>query len=302
MIDLRRLRVLRAVAHYGTITAAARAMHFTTSAASQQVRQLGRELGVVLLEPNGRNVRLTEAARTLLAHADAIEARWEQAEIDLRSAKDEPAGLLRLCSMPTAVSRLLAPAVAPLTTKYPRLTLQLREVEQPQAFDLLFAGEVDLAVIEVTPANPPLTDARFDQRPLTDDVFDLVVPAGHPKAADEEVDLAAFATEDWIISSTACTCRETHPGRLRRGGLHPTHSPRRTGMERDRAPHSPRPGRRSGAQARLPAAAPARDASAARRPTKPQDHDLHPRRRLRQPSHRSSPRSPGKRGRLTRPG
>lgn len=208
MIDLRRLRVLRAVAHYGTITAAARAMHFTTSAASQQVRQLGRELGVVLLEPNGRNVRLTEAARTLLAHADAIEARWEQAEIDLRSAKDEPAGLLRLCSMPTAVSRLLAPAVAPLTTKYPRLTLQLREVEQPQAFDLLFAGEVDLAVIEVTPANPPLTDARFDQRPLTDDVFDLVVPAGHPKAADEEVDLAAFATEDWIISSTACTCRE----------------------------------------------------------------------------------------------
>lgn len=208
MIDLRRLKVLRAVAHYGTITAAARAMHFTTSAASQQIRQLGRELGVVLLEPHGRNVRLTEAARTLLAHADAIEARWEQAEIDLRAAKDEPAGLLRLCSMPTAVSRLLAPVVAPLTAKYPKLTVQLREVEQPQAFDLLFSGEVDLAVIEVTPANPPLTDPRFGQRPLTDDVFDLVVPAGHPQAAAEVVDLADFAHDDWIISSVACTCRE----------------------------------------------------------------------------------------------
>lgn len=208
MIDLRRLKVLRAVAHYGTITAAARAMHFTTSAASQQIRQLGRELGVVLLEPNGRNIRLTEAAHTLLAHADAIEARWEQAETDLRKAKDEPSGLLRLCSMPTAVSQLLAPVVAPLTEKYPRLTVRLREVEQQQAFDLLFAGEVDLAVIEVTPANPPLTDTRFDQRPLTDDVFDLVVPAAHPHAADDVVDLANFATEDWIISSVACTCRE----------------------------------------------------------------------------------------------
>jgi molybdate transport repressor ModE-like protein len=208
MIDLRRLKVLRAVAHYGTITAAARAMHFTTSAASQQIRQLGRELGVVLLEPNGRNVRLTEAARTLLAHADAIEARWEQAEIDLRSAKDEPAGLLRLCSMPTAVSRLLAPVVAPLTARYPRLTVQIREVEQQQAFDLLFSGEADLAVIEVTPANPPLTDPRFDQRPLTDDVFDLVVPADDPRAAAEEVDLSDFARDDWIISSVACTCRE----------------------------------------------------------------------------------------------
>jgi DNA-binding transcriptional LysR family regulator len=167
-------------------------MHLTPSAASQQVRQLGRELGVVLLEPHGRNVRLTEAARTLLALADAIEARWEQAEIDLRSAKDEPAGLLRLCSMPTAVSRLPAPVVAPLTAKYPKLKVQLREVEQQQAFDLLFAGEADLAVIEVTPANPPRTDARFDQRPLTDDVFDL----------------ADFAREDWIISPVACICRE----------------------------------------------------------------------------------------------
>ncbi|MEW2078297.1 LysR family transcriptional regulator [Streptomyces sp. NPDC013433] len=49
MIDLRRLRVLRAVAHYGTVTAAARAPHFTPSAASQQIRQLARGLGVALI-------------------------------------------------------------------------------------------------------------------------------------------------------------------------------------------------------------------------------------------------------------
>ncbi|CAM5561239.1 hypothetical protein SALBM217S_09447 [Streptomyces griseoloalbus] len=62
MIDLRRLHVLRSVAHYGTVTAAARALHFTPSAASQQIRQLARDLGVDLLEPQGRGVRLTPAA------------------------------------------------------------------------------------------------------------------------------------------------------------------------------------------------------------------------------------------------
>ncbi len=208
MIDLRRLKVLRAVAHYGTITAAARAMHFTTSAASQQIRQLARDLDVVLLEPHGRNVKLTTAARSLLAHADAIEARWEQAETDLRAAKDEPAGLVRLCSFPTAVSQLLAPIVAPLTAKHPRLTVRVQEVEQQTSFDMLFSGDAELAVIEVTPANPPLSDPRFDQRPLTDDVFDLVVPTAHPRAGDDVVALADFADEDWIISSVACTCRE----------------------------------------------------------------------------------------------
>lgn len=208
MIDLRRLKVLRAVAHYGTITAAAHAMHFTTSAASQQIRQLARELDVVLLEPHGRNVKLTAAARSLLAHADAIEARWEQAEIDLRTAGDEPAGLVRLCAIPTAVAMLLAPMVAPLRDRHPRLTVRIQEVEQEASFDLLFDGAADLAVIEATQDNPPLSDPRFDQRPLTTDVFDLVVPATHPRAAEGAVALEHFADEDWVIPSVACTCRQ----------------------------------------------------------------------------------------------
>jgi DNA-binding transcriptional LysR family regulator len=208
MIDLRRLKVLRAVAHYGTITAAARSLHFTTSAASQQVRQLGRDLGVVLLEPHGRRVRLTPAAWSLLAHADAIEARWEQAEIDLRAGGEEPAGTVRLCGIPTAVAMLLAPAVKPLRDKHPRLRVRITEVEQETGFDLLFGGEVDLAIVEATADNPPAGDRRFDQRPLVDDPFDLVVPAEHPLAGRPSVALAEAEREDWVLPSVSCTCRQ----------------------------------------------------------------------------------------------
>ncbi len=208
MIDLRRLRVLRAVSHYGTITAAAKALHFTTSAASQQIRQLGRELDITLLEPYGRKVRLTPAAQRLLEHADAIEARWEQAEIDLRTAGDEPAGLLRLAGIPTAVAMLLAPAVAPLRARHPRLSVHIHEVEQQTGYDLLFDGSIDLAVLESTPDNPPAGDPRFDQRPLVDDVFDLVVPDDHPLAGAGTVRLAEAAGEEWVLPAVACTCRQ----------------------------------------------------------------------------------------------
>ena len=208
MIDLRRLRVLRAVAHYGTITAAAEALHFTTSAASQQIRQLGRDLDVVLLEPQGRRVRLTPAARRLLAHADAIETRWEQAEIDLRAGGEEPAGTLRVCGIPTAVAMLLAPIVAPLRDRYPRLTVRIQEAEQEQGFNMLFDGDTDLAILDASTTNPPAGDPRFDQRPLVDDVFDLAVAAGHPLAARESVTLAETADEDWILQELSCTCRE----------------------------------------------------------------------------------------------
>jgi DNA-binding transcriptional LysR family regulator len=209
MIDLRRLHVLRAVAHYGTVTAAARALHFTPSAASQQIRQLARDLGVDLLEPQGRGIRLTPAAESLLAHADAIQARWEQAELDLRVGRDEPAGPLRVSGPSVAVSVLLAPMAVRLRERHPRLAVGLRESGVPDSFDLLFEGEIDLAVVEATPHNPPMSDARYDQQPLLDDPFDLVVPADHPLAGRDRVDLADAAHEDWIAPVEGTPCR-TH--------------------------------------------------------------------------------------------
>ncbi|GAA4552895.1 LysR family transcriptional regulator [Amycolatopsis samaneae] len=207
MIDLRRLHVLRAVDHYGTVTAAARALHFTPSAASQQIRQLGRELGVTLLEPQGRRVRLTPAAQRLLAHADEIQARWELAELDLREDSGQPAGLLRMAGFPVAVTALLAPATAALVARHPRLVPRVREAEAADCFDLLFDGDVELAVVEAKPDEPPRDRSRFDQRPLLDDPFDLVVAAGHRLAGRDRVNLAETADDPWIVPSATCTCR-----------------------------------------------------------------------------------------------
>lgn len=206
MIDMRRLRVLRAVAYHGTVTAAAKALHFTPSAASQQIRQLGRELGVTLLEPHGRRVQLTPAARSLLAHADAIEARWEQAEIDLRAVGDEPAGLLRVGGFPVAVSTLLAPMAVALRALHPRLTVEITETEPKDSFDLLFEGAVDLAVVEAAATNPSPSDERFDQQALLDDTFDLVVPTSHPLAGRDQVELVEAAEERWIVPKPETTC------------------------------------------------------------------------------------------------
>lgn len=222
MIDLRRLRVLRAVAHYGTVTGAAKALHFTPSAASQQIRQLGRELGVTLLEPQGRRVQLTAAARSLLAHADAIEARWEEAEIDLRSAGDEPAGQLRVGAFPTAVSMLLAPAVAAAEAAHPRLRVEIREVEPEVGYDQLFEGVLDLAVIEVTTSNPSTSDTRFDQQPLLDDPFDLVVNAEHQLAGRDAVALTEAADEPWIMSLPASACHGQIVSACTAAGFTPT--------------------------------------------------------------------------------
>ena len=83
MLDPRRLRVLREVAARGSFSAAAAALSFTQSAVSQQVAALERETGTRLVERGVRPVRLTDAGRALVAHAEAVLARLDEAQQEL---------------------------------------------------------------------------------------------------------------------------------------------------------------------------------------------------------------------------
>lgn len=79
MLDLHRLRLLRELSYPSTIAAVAQALAYTPSAVSQQLAALEREAGTPLLERTGRQVRLNAAARTLVAHAEAVLDELERA-------------------------------------------------------------------------------------------------------------------------------------------------------------------------------------------------------------------------------
>ncbi|MGH3393307.1 MAG: LysR family transcriptional regulator, partial [Streptosporangiaceae bacterium] len=86
MLDVRRLRLLRELAHRGTIAAVAQALAFTPSAVSQQLSALEREAGLPLLERSGRRVALTPAGRNLVRHAEMVLEQLERAAAELASA------------------------------------------------------------------------------------------------------------------------------------------------------------------------------------------------------------------------
>lgn len=200
-----KLRVLQQVAHYGTVTAAAAALHYTPSAVSHQLRQLADDLGVELVAQSGRGIRLTAAANVLLRHIDVLQSQAARAYAELASHVDEPGGTFALCGFSTAATRLLPPAAARLRDRYPQLTVHMIEAEPSRCFDLLLSGDADLALVIATTSIPPTSDTRFDQQPLLDDPLDLVVPAGHPLTQQKRVRLADAADESWIIGRTGST-------------------------------------------------------------------------------------------------
>lgn len=199
-VDMRRLHVLRMVAQHGTVTAAAAALHLTPSAVSHQLRQLSQEVGVALLEAQGRGVRLTPAGQALVAYADTLHADWERARAELAAhAHDGGAGVLRMSGYPTVIAALLAPAACRLRDSHPRLSVRIFEAESDEGFDLLLAGETDIAIVVPGPGTPPLDDAKFYQEPLLAEPLDLFVPADHPLADKPDVTLLDAADEPWIV-------------------------------------------------------------------------------------------------------
>lgn len=197
MID-RRLHVLRMIRQHGTVTAAARALHLTPSAVSQQVRGMAGELHVDLLQPSGRGVSLTPAAEILLEHADRLYAEWERARAALEAHHLGERGPLRLCGFPSALAALLPSAAARLRQDGPPLQLVVVQADPADSLDKLLAGDADLAILEADTASPSATDGRFDQELLFDDPLQLLVPDDHHLARHDEVALADAAEEDWV--------------------------------------------------------------------------------------------------------
>ncbi|MEV4557603.1 LysR substrate-binding domain-containing protein [Kitasatospora sp. NPDC049285] len=157
MLDVRRLRLLRELAHHGTIAAVAEALAFSPSAVSQQLSVLEREAGVPLLERSGRRVALTPAGRNLVRHAEAVLELLERADAELAHARRGLAGPLRIGAFPSAVRALVPAALAELAARHPELEAMVSEVDPAAVAGALRAGELDVALVheyDLVPAEP----------------------------------------------------------------------------------------------------------------------------------------------------
>ncbi|MFF3259591.1 LysR family transcriptional regulator [Streptomyces sp. NPDC002932] len=200
--DIKKLRILRVLSERGTVTATAEALMMTPSAVSQQLSNLGKQLGVPLLEAQGRRVRLTDAAHLVLRHAEVVFAQLERAEAELTGYLRGEAGEVRVGAFSTAVPALVVPAVQLLRADgRPGPGVRVREAEASEAYELLAAGDVDLALSLAAHA-PTARDTRFALLPLLADPLDVALPVGHRLAGAPGLRLADLAAEPWIFGGS----------------------------------------------------------------------------------------------------
>jgi len=147
MLDVTRLRVLVAVARYGSVTAAARALNYAQPSVSHHLARLEAETGIKLIQRAGRGIRLTDAGRLLAERAAEVIGRLDAAENELAAYTGLRAGRLRLAAFPSALGTIVPAAAAMLRGHQPGIDLRLTEAEPPEALRMLRAGYVDVALV-----------------------------------------------------------------------------------------------------------------------------------------------------------
>ncbi|WP_234312402.1 LysR family transcriptional regulator [Streptomyces griseus] len=186
-----------AVARSGSFTSAARSLGYTQSAVSRQVRSLEEEWGAELFERLPRGVRLTEAGRVLLPHAEAVRDRLAAARAELTALRALDGGTLRLGAFSSATAALVPRAQAAFRKRHPGVVVTRVEGPSAKHLGLVAAGEEDLAV--VSPAADAAPPRGVTLHHLLDEPMLVALERGHPCAGRRDVRLAELSGEEWIV-------------------------------------------------------------------------------------------------------
>lgn len=194
-MELHHLRCFLAVAetlHFGE---AAQRLDMLPSALGRNIRLLEEALGTRLFTRSTRRVALTEngillreEARKLLAHADAIMLQFRQ-----NPRRAQP--LLRVGTIDSAAIGLLPGLLQLFRQQYPEVEIQLFEDKTVHLLPKLKSGRLDLVFIRP----PAQLDAQFGRVFLCNEPGILALPASHPFADRESVDIVELAGMPMIL-------------------------------------------------------------------------------------------------------
>lgn len=199
----RQVRYFLAVAEQESFTRAAEALHVSQPALSQQVRLLEESLGVQLFDRTGRTTRLTDSGEVYLQYVRRASQEFLEAKRALHDVDDLSRGSLRVAVTPTFTTYLVGPLVEAFHSRYPSISLNLREISQEHMENLLLLDEIDVGIAF---SGTPTADLDLDS--LLVETLALVVRAGHPLASERSVGLDALSAESLVLLSAEFATRD----------------------------------------------------------------------------------------------
>ncbi len=176
-MNLQNLRVFLKVAELEHITRASEELNLSQPAVTKTIQGLEHEVGLELVERQGRRIALTHAGRVLQGYARQIFTLEREMEESLASLRDVESGEVTLAANTTAGVYLLPPIVARFRTRYPQVNLHIAILNSQEIVDEILNWNLDFGLVEVDASMLP---PGLKVEAFAYDELILVVAPGHP--------------------------------------------------------------------------------------------------------------------------
>jgi DNA-binding transcriptional LysR family regulator len=173
MLNMTQLKVLEAVARHGSVTEAAKELHYSQPSVSHHLGRLEAATGARLIQRVGRGIRLTPEGELLAQRATEILGRLDAASVELAARVGLRTGRVRLAGFQTVLSTMVPRAAIDLSRTHPGIELNLVDAHPVDGLEMLRSGHVDIALV-FRDADSPIEEDEFRLNHLLDDPLYLV--------------------------------------------------------------------------------------------------------------------------------
>jgi DNA-binding transcriptional LysR family regulator len=194
------LRMLLAVAQWGSMSKAAAHLNITQSAVSKALIELEHTLGVRLLDRNPQGVEPTQFGRALLNRGTAIFDELRQGVKEIEFLADPAGGELRIGIGPP-LAELLSDIIDRLSSRYSKMIFHVIERD----VNALMDGELRERAIDLVLGRiaTPIDDDTFSADILFDDRPFVIAGTANPWSRRRKIRLAELVGERWIFPPLA---------------------------------------------------------------------------------------------------
>lgn len=204
-MELRHLRYFVRAAELLHFTRAAESLCVSQPALSLHIKQLEKDVGSPLFDRTGspvRQVRLTEAGKRLLVHAQEILRSVERGRQEIADLRGLLCGQVTLGVNNIFVPRLMAKCIPEYAAAYPNVTVTVKMTNQEGLESAILAGATDLALAWLPP------DSReIEVETLFSDELVVVVARSHPLAKLKSIALDRLSNLPITLPSPATNLR-----------------------------------------------------------------------------------------------
>lgn len=203
LIDTRRLFYFFHVARMGSFSAAEAFLDIAQSAMSRQIQQLEADIGVQLLDRNGRGVLLTEYGEILFKQAGQILDEMSNTLKQIDLARQRPAGQISIGGSAVVMAQYMPEILHRFMAQFPDFQVTAIQASTGELYEQVVDGRLDVGIVLYVPNSNKLASHRLMVEPLL-----LVAKKDHPIAQKTTITPKDLTSLEMVLPASSHGMRE----------------------------------------------------------------------------------------------